>query len=169
MFSQQTNNISVLSFTQHNFGLKALTPLNARQNDFTTAFDFNQVPLHAAKCRKRRSTQWGSADGIRSSLLGCIFCGVWSLQYESTSGTGTEVEDESDNVFSFNGKDYVLGYSTVQALAATPISAYGREDRVSRRDFQILTKLAFIDAATRDGSPDVIEVELGTDPFLFFK
>ena len=45
VFSAQTTNVSVLSFLQKLWGLPALTPLNASQNDLFPAFDFSQRPL----------------------------------------------------------------------------------------------------------------------------
>lgn len=86
--------------------------------------------------------------------------GVYNAKAQAVQAQKSKM-NKIDNVFSFENKDYVLGYNNVQAAAATPISAYDREARVSRREFQTLTKLALIDAATRDGSVDVIEVELG--------
>ena len=47
VFSAQTTNVSVLSFLQKLWGLPALTPLNAKQNDLFSAFDFGQRPLAA--------------------------------------------------------------------------------------------------------------------------
>jgi phospholipase C len=47
VYSQQTTNVSVLSFMQKLWGLPALTPLNARQNNLFSAFNFSQVPLAA--------------------------------------------------------------------------------------------------------------------------
>ena len=45
VFSAQTTNVSVLSFLQRLWDMPALTPLNARQNDLFSAFDFGQRPL----------------------------------------------------------------------------------------------------------------------------
>ena len=45
VFHQQTTNVSILSFMQHLWGLAPLTPLNARQNDLMSAFNFRQSPL----------------------------------------------------------------------------------------------------------------------------
>ena len=64
------------------------------------------------------------------------------------------------HVFSFGGRDYVLGYEAVRATGGTPISAYDREDRLRLDTFQTLTKLALLDAATRDGSHDVMDISL---------
>jgi phospholipase C len=47
VFHQQTTNVSILSFMQRLWGLASLTPLNARQNDLMSAFDFQQHPLAA--------------------------------------------------------------------------------------------------------------------------
>lgn len=47
VFHQQTTNVSILSFMQRLWGLAPLTPLNARQNDLMSAFDFQQHPLAA--------------------------------------------------------------------------------------------------------------------------
>jgi phospholipase C len=51
VFHQQTTNVSILSFMQRLWGLPALTPLNARQNDLFSAFDFGQRPLAAPTVR----------------------------------------------------------------------------------------------------------------------
>ncbi|MFD1674869.1 recombinase [Alicyclobacillus fodiniaquatilis] len=63
------------------------------------------------------------------------------------------------NVFTFDNTDYVLG-SDVRLAGAKAINAYDREDRYNRPQFQTLTKLALLDAATKNGSTGVIEVEL---------
>jgi phospholipase C len=47
VYHQQTTNVSILSFMQKLWGLAPLTPLNARQNDLMSAFDFRQAPLPA--------------------------------------------------------------------------------------------------------------------------
>lgn len=47
VFHQQTTNVSILKFMQTLWGLSPLTPLNARQNDLMSAFDFQQQPLAA--------------------------------------------------------------------------------------------------------------------------
>jgi phospholipase C len=47
VYHQQTTNVSILSFMQKLWGLPALTPLNARQNDLFSAFNFGQAPLAA--------------------------------------------------------------------------------------------------------------------------
>ncbi|MBV9381898.1 MAG: hypothetical protein JOY82_23090 [Streptosporangiaceae bacterium] len=47
VFGQQTTNVSVLSFMQKLWHMPPLTPLNARQNDLLSAFDFRQPPLAA--------------------------------------------------------------------------------------------------------------------------
>lgn len=47
VYHQQTTNVSILSFMQKLWGLPALTPLNARQNDLLSAFNFRQAPLPA--------------------------------------------------------------------------------------------------------------------------
>ena len=47
VFHQQTTNISILSFMQHLWNLPPLNPLNARQNDLFSAFDFGQAPAPA--------------------------------------------------------------------------------------------------------------------------
>ena len=63
-------------------------------------------------------------------------------------------------VFSLDGRDYVLGYEGVINTGSTPISAYDREERIHRKEFQILTKLSLLDAATKDEVDGVIEVSL---------
>jgi len=45
VYHQQSTNVSILSFMQKLWGLPALTPLNARQNNLFSAFDFGQAPL----------------------------------------------------------------------------------------------------------------------------
>jgi phospholipase C len=47
VYHPQTTNVSILSFLQRLWGLAPLTPLNARQNDLMSAFDFRQAPLPA--------------------------------------------------------------------------------------------------------------------------
>ena len=47
VYHQQTTNVSILSFMQRLWGLPPLTPLNARQNDLMSAFNFSQTPLPA--------------------------------------------------------------------------------------------------------------------------
>jgi phospholipase C len=47
VFHQQTTNVSILSFMQKLWGLPALTPLNAAQNNLFSAFNFSQSPLAA--------------------------------------------------------------------------------------------------------------------------
>jgi phospholipase C len=47
IFSQQTTNLSILSFVQRLWGLPPLTALNGQQNDLMAAFDFHQAPLPA--------------------------------------------------------------------------------------------------------------------------
>ena len=47
VFSQQTTNVSILSFLQKLWGMPALTSLNASQNNLFSAFDFGQPPLAA--------------------------------------------------------------------------------------------------------------------------
>ncbi len=45
VYHQQSTNVSVLSFMQKLWGLPALTPLNASQNNLFSAFNFGQAPL----------------------------------------------------------------------------------------------------------------------------
>jgi phospholipase C len=45
VYHQQTTNVSILSFMQKLWGLPALTPLNAGQNNLFSAFNFSQAPL----------------------------------------------------------------------------------------------------------------------------
>ena len=47
VFGQRTTNVSILSFMQKLWGLAALTPLNASQNNLFSAFDFSQARLAA--------------------------------------------------------------------------------------------------------------------------
>jgi phospholipase C len=44
-YRQITTNVSILSFMQHLWDMPPLTPVNARQNDLTGAFDFRRTPL----------------------------------------------------------------------------------------------------------------------------
>ena len=61
VYHQQTTNVSILSFMQKLWGLPALTPLNARQNDLFSAFNFSQAPLAAAfGAGRARPTRSGS-------------------------------------------------------------------------------------------------------------
>ena len=45
VYHQQSTNVSILWFMQKLWGLPALTPLNARQNNLFSAFNFSQAPL----------------------------------------------------------------------------------------------------------------------------
>jgi phospholipase C len=47
VYHKETTNVSILSFMQKAWGLAPLTPLNMRQNDLMSAFDFHQAPLPA--------------------------------------------------------------------------------------------------------------------------
>jgi phospholipase C len=47
VYHHQTTNISILSFMQKMWGLAPLTPLNKKQNDLMSAFNFDQTPLPA--------------------------------------------------------------------------------------------------------------------------
>ena len=47
VYHQVTTNVSILSFMQKLWGLPALTPLNASQNNLFSAFNFSQAPLDA--------------------------------------------------------------------------------------------------------------------------
>jgi phospholipase C len=47
VYHQQTTNVSILSFMQTLWGLPPLTPLNARQNNLFSAFNFGQAPRGA--------------------------------------------------------------------------------------------------------------------------
>jgi phospholipase C len=47
VYHQVTTNVSILSFMQKLWGLPALTPLNASQNNLFSAFNFSQAPLAA--------------------------------------------------------------------------------------------------------------------------
>ncbi|MBO0708098.1 MAG: hypothetical protein J2P44_07010, partial [Candidatus Dormibacteraeota bacterium] len=48
VYHRQTTNMSILSFMQHQWGLPPLNALNARQDDFSGAFDFSQQPAAPA-------------------------------------------------------------------------------------------------------------------------
>ncbi|MBO0870934.1 MAG: hypothetical protein J2P15_20465, partial [Micromonosporaceae bacterium] len=47
VYHKETTNVSILAFMQKLWGLAPLTPLNKRQNDLMSAFDFDQAPLPA--------------------------------------------------------------------------------------------------------------------------
>jgi phospholipase C len=47
VYHHETTNVSILSFMQRLWTMDPLTPLNKGQNDLTSAFNFNQVPLPA--------------------------------------------------------------------------------------------------------------------------
>ena len=64
------------------------------------------------------------------------------------------------DLFHLEGRDYLLGYESVKAGGAAPISAYDRDQRMVRKEFQTLTKLALLDAVTTSGQTGVIEVIL---------
>jgi phospholipase C len=49
VFSQQTTNMSILSFVQRLWGLRPLSSPQARQNDLMAAFDFRQTPRPAPR------------------------------------------------------------------------------------------------------------------------
>ena len=64
------------------------------------------------------------------------------------------------DVFSFQQRDFVLGYPAVQMAKVQPIGAYDRENRLQSRPFQTLVKLALLDAVTKTGHTGVLEVHL---------
>lgn len=67
---------------------------------------------------------------------------------------------QQPDVFSLGAETFVLGYDNVRAIHSTPIGAYDREQRFESAQFETLSKLALLDAATRNGQTGVLEVDL---------
>lgn len=65
-----------------------------------------------------------------------------------------------ESVFTLDHRDYVLGYASIQAASASPIGAFDRERRIHRREFQVLTQLALLDAITMVTDGGVVEAQL---------
>lgn len=70
-------------------------------------------------------------------------------------------ETSTPDVFTFNSRKYVLGYSSIIKTGSKPFNTYGREERIHLDAFKTMTKLALLDAATMDGTAGVIEISLG--------
>jgi len=103
-------------------------------------------------------------DGTISRKMYASTYGIYEKDKEKAAiaRTSDRYGDESQsNVFAINGREYVIGYQDVQAVGSTPVSTYGREERVHLSAYQTMTRLALLDAATTDGQAGVIEVTLG--------
>lgn len=103
-------------------------------------------------------------DGAISRKMYASTYGRYDKEKEKTA-IGT-VKNQSGgergpNVFALKGREYIIGYQDVQAVGSTPLSTYGREERVHLNAYQTMTRLALLDAATMDGETGVIEVALG--------
>lgn len=106
-----------------------------------------------------------SEDGVvvtdtYSSVYGAYYRDTQDVSLNQTK-VSKGARAKTVDVFTFEKRDYVLGYENVDAIGSTPISAYDREQRIGRREFQTLSKLALLDAATKDGNTGIIEVVLG--------
>lgn len=103
-------------------------------------------------------------DGSISHKMYASTYGLYDKDREKAA-IGTPKNQRSDvvrtDVFTLNGREYVIGYQDVQAVGSTPVSTYGREERVHLGAYQTMTRLALMDAATTDGETGVIEVSLG--------
>ncbi|KPV45654.1 hypothetical protein [Alicyclobacillus ferrooxydans] len=103
-------------------------------------------------------------DGSVSRRMFASTYGLYDKEKEKTA-IGTPKDRASGgsraNVFTLHGREYVIGYQDVQAVGSTPMSTYGREERVHLGAYQTMTRLALLDAATMDGETGVIEVALG--------
>lgn len=75
-------------------------------------------------------------------------------------GSKKEQPENQIKIFTFGGRDYVLGYEDIRNVGSSPVSTYGREERIHLSAYQTLTKLALLDAATIDDASGVIEVSL---------
>jgi len=96
-----------------------------------------------------------------SSVYGTYYRDTQNVSLNQAKKPKDGEQAKAADVFTFEKRDYVLGYENVGAIGSTPISAYDREERIGRREFQTLSKLALLDAATKDGSTGIIEVVLG--------
>lgn len=103
-------------------------------------------------------------DGSISRKMYASTYGLYDKDKEKTA-IGTSKSQQANgvqsNVFTLNGREYVVGYQDVQTVGSTPVSTYGREERVHLGAYQTMTRLALLDAATMDGDTGVIEVALG--------
>jgi phospholipase C len=97
VYHQQTTNVSILSFLQKLWGLPALTPLNASQNDLFSAFNFSQAPLAAPSVPDAPSDTIGfhGAGGILTDI-GLVSPGR-SLTINLEAETGGLVLDSAVN------------------------------------------------------------------------
>ncbi len=91
-----------------------------------------------------------------------VYPSVFGVYEEKDSiAIGGSTAKKVNRVFTLGDSRYVLGYEDLKKASAKAISAYDRDDRISRKEFRNLTYLALMDAATRDGSHGIIEVTLG--------
>lgn len=74
----------------------------------------------------------------------------------SVSGKSKQLPD----VFTLGSESFVLGYENIRTVHSTPIGAYDRENRFESTQFETLSKLSLLDAATRNGKTGVLEVDL---------
>ena len=86
VFSAPTTTVSVLSFVQKLWGLPALTPLNASQNDLFSAFDFGQRPLAVP------SVPVAPADTIGFHARGGILTDIGPLRPGGSATINLEAE-----------------------------------------------------------------------------
>lgn len=99
-------------------------------------------------------------DGrVQSKMIASTF-GAYDPEKQKTVGHSARNWAVPD-VFSLQGRPYVIGYEDVRSSGSTPVSTYAREERTRLSAFETLTKLSLLDAATLDGSTGVIEVSLG--------
>ncbi|MHB1681251.1 MAG: ParM/StbA family protein [Bacilli bacterium] len=101
-----------------------------------------------------------AVSGKGSEMTTSTYPSVYASYAPSESVRIANVHDHQPTIFLFDKREYVLGYEDVLNSGDVPISAYDRDERIHRREFQTLTKLALLDAATKDGAAGVIEVKL---------
>lgn len=101
-------------------------------------------------------------EGVRQTYFASTF-GLYSKDKQRVAIDTANENKESRpvRVYTLNGRDYVLGYEDVKRVGSSPISTYGREQRLHLSGFQTLLKLSLLQAATMDGETGVIEVALG--------
>jgi len=103
-------------------------------------------------------------DGTTSCKMYASTYGLYDKDKEKTAiGTAKNQigGERGPNVFALNGREYIVGYQDVQAVGSTPLSTYGREERVDLNAYQTMTRLALLDAAAMDGNAGFIKVERG--------
>lgn len=92
------------------------------------------------------------------------FASTYGLYNKDRQRVAIDTMDQTSevvHVYTLNGRDYVLGYEDVKRVGSSPISTYGREERLHLSGFQTLLRLSLLQAATVDGQTGVIEVALG--------